>query len=24
MVLTLDGQVWIGTFSGDRVAHAPL
>jgi len=24
MVLTFDGQIWIGTFSGDRVAHEAL
>lgn len=24
MVLTLDGQYWIGTFSGDRIAHGRL
>lgn len=24
MVLTLDGRFWIGTFSGDRIAHGPL
>jgi SMP-30/Gluconolactonase/LRE-like region len=24
MVLTVDGQAWIGTFSGDKIARAPL
>jgi hypothetical protein len=24
MVLTLDGQAWIGSFSGDKIARAPL
>jgi hypothetical protein len=24
MVLTLNGEAWIGTFSGDRIARAPL
>jgi hypothetical protein len=24
MVLPVDGQAWIGTFSGDRIARAPL
>jgi hypothetical protein len=24
MVLTLDGEYWLGTFSGDRIAHGRL
>ena len=24
MVLVQDGQFWLGTFSGDRIAHGPL
>jgi hypothetical protein len=24
MVLTAAGQAWIGTFSGDKIARAPL
>jgi hypothetical protein len=24
MVLTRDGQYWVGTFSGDRIAYGPI
>jgi hypothetical protein len=24
MVLVQDGQFWLGTFQGDRIAHGPL